>query len=204
MIRVLIVEDQTMLLDGIANALSNSDEFEVKGKLKDIALASDFMRTYRVDVLLTDIYTDNKNNSLKYIASIKKEFPNTKIVVMTGLPEVSYAETAKNNGADSFIYKNVSLQEMKNVIKSTVNGYCIYPKPTDPPVHSFDNKLTKQEMKVLRLFCEGHDRREIGDILSISENSVKFHIKNILNKTNYSSMTRLAIYAISNKLIIVD
>lgn len=204
MINIVIVEDQTMLLDGIANALSSNEEFNIVGKLTDISLVSDFIKYKNVDVLLTDVYTENKNNSLNFIAAIKKEKPQIKIVVMTGLPEITYAETAKNNGADSFIYKNISLNEMISVIKNTLNGYNIYPKPKDAVTRNPISTLTKQEMRVLRLFCEGHDRREIGDILSISENSVKFHIKNILSKTNYSSMTRLAINAITNKLIIID
>lgn len=204
MIKIVIVEDQTMLLDGIANALSATNDFQIVGKLSDISDANNFIISNDVEVLLTDIYTNNRNNSLNFISQIKKDNPKIKIIVMTGLPEISYAETAKKNGADSFIYKNVSLDEMVNVIKSTVSGYNIFPKVQNENEHNILSSLTKQELKVLRLFCEGHDRKEIAEILTISENSVKFHIKNILNKTDFTSMTKLAIFAISNKLIIVD
>ncbi len=202
MIRILIVEDQKILLDGLASTLAMTEDFEIVGKLTDISKAYNFIQSTPIDILLTDICTENNNNSLNFIADIKKDFSNVKIIVMTGLPELSYAEKAKNNGADSFVYKNISLDEMQSIIRSTFNGYNIFPEfsKTENEFHS----LSKQELKVLRMFCEGYDRNEIANKLSISENSVKFHIKNILEKTHFPSMARLAIYAISNRLIILD
>ncbi|MCI5745098.1 MAG: response regulator transcription factor [Erysipelotrichaceae bacterium] len=202
MINILIVEDQKLLLDGIANSLSMDNDFCVTRKLTNICDAYNEIKNNGCDVLLTDICTENNNNSLNYISEIKKSFPEVKIIVMTGLPDISYAERSRENGADSFIYKNISIEEMKTIIKSCVSGYKIFPTPT--PQESTLNSLTKQEMKVLKLYCQGYDRTEIGDILSISVNSVKFHIRNILSKTNYSSMSRLAIYIIHNNLISLE
>lgn len=202
MINLLIVEDQKMLLDALSNTLIKDEEIKVVGKLTDISLAYDFIKNNEVDVLLSDICTENDNNSLNFISNIKHDFENIKIIIMTGLPEVSYAERAKNNGADSFVYKNVSLEEMQTIIKNTYHGYNVFPtlSKNEKPL----GNLSKQEMRVLRLFCEGYDRKEIAEVLSISENSVKFHIRNMLEKTQFPSMSRLAIYAISNRLIVLD
>ena len=202
MIKILIVEDQKILLDGLASTLSNIEDIEVVGKLTDIADCNAFLKENEVNLLLTDIRTENGNNSLNFIGEIKAKFPKIKIVVMTSLPEISFAERAKNNGADSFVYKNISIDEMSSIIKSTYSGYNIFPEVNKNDT-SF-NSLTKQELRVLRLICEGNDRKEIADVLSITENSVKFHIKNMLEKTQFPSISRLAIYAISNNLIVLD
>ncbi len=202
MIKILIVEDQKILLDGLTNTLSMIEDFKVIGKLTDISKAYEFIQKNPTDILLTDICTENNNNSLNFIATIKKDFENIKIIVMTGLPEISFTEKARNNGADSFVYKNISLDEMQSIIRSTYSGYHIFPEISKTENTFAD--LSKQELKVLRLFCEGYDRTEIAEKLSISENSVKFHIKNMLEKTQFPSMSRLAIYAISNHLIILD
>ena len=178
------------------------DGINVVGKLTDVADCIDFLKSNEVNLILTDIRTENGNNSLNFIGEIKAKYPKIKIVVMTSLPEISFAERAKNNGADSFVYKNISIDEMATIIKSTFSGYNVFPE-----VHKDDasfNSLPKQELRVLRLFCEGYDRKEIADVLSISENSVKFHIKNMLEKTQFPSISRLAIYAISNNLIVID
>ena len=202
MIKILIVEDQKILLDGLASTLSTIEDFEVVGKLTDIAESIDFLKKNEVDLLLTDIRTENGNNSLNFIGDIKKNHPKINIVVMTSLPEISFAERAKANGADSFVYKNISLDEMASIIKSTHSGYNVFPEVNKN--ESGFNTLSKQELRVLRLYCEGFDRAEIADAMSISENSVKFHIRNMLEKTQFASMSRLAIYAISNNLIVLD
>ena len=72
------------------------------------------------------------------------------------------------------------------------------------PCDDFLTTLTKTEMMVLRKFCEGYDRKEIAQMLNLSENTIKFHIKSILEKTDYPSMARLAIYVVSNNYIVVD
>ena len=203
MIKILIVEDQKILLDGLANSLNAIEDFSIVGKLTDIADSIEFLKKNKVDLLLTDIRTENGNNSLNYIGDIKKDHPGISIIVMTSLPEISFAEKAKENGADSFIYKNISLDEMVSIIKSTSSGYNVFPENTKKSVSGFST-LSKQELRVLRLYCEGYDRAEIAEVLSISENSVKFHIRNMLEKTQFASMSRLAIYAVSNNLIILD
>ena len=202
MIKIAIVEDQKILLDGIAASLTGFADFRVVGKLTDASEIIRFLKDCEADAVLTDICTDNGNNSLDFVSGIKKAYPEVKIVVMTGLPEISFVNRAKAAGADSFVYKNISAEELATVIRSTVGGYTTYPKkhPGDGSLE----ELTPQEMRVLRLICSGSDRKAVMEKLHISESSAKTHITNILSKTGFSSIAKLAISAVANGFIRPD
>lgn len=199
MIKLLICEDQKILLDGIASAVSAYDEIEVVGKITDASKITENIPKTGASALLTDVCTENGNNSLNYISDIRKKYPSIKIIVMTGLPEISFAERARQAGADSFVYKNVSTDELANVIKSTCGGYNVFPSQSRSEVIS---DLTKQELTVLRYFCQGLDRKEIAEKMCLSESSIKTHISSMLSKTGFNSISRLAIYVVSSGLIV--
>ena len=198
MIKLLICEDQLILLDGIASAVSEYDDIQVVGKITEASKISEKISETGANTLLTDVCTED-GNSLNYLSGLKKTFPELKIVVMTGLPEISFAERARQAGADSFVYKNVSTDELANVIRSTFGGYNVFPAKNRADILS---ELTKQELTVLRYFCRGLDRKEIAEKMFLSESSIKTHISNMLAKTGYNSISRLAIYVVSSGLII--
>lgn len=199
---ILICEDQEILLDSISTMLEKNETFNIIGKLNDASDILDFLKNNNVDLILTDICTKNNNISLNFVNKVKSKYPHIKIVVMTALPEISFIEKAKNANVDSFIYKNIGIDEMIGILISTYHGYNIYPGEKKNTKNEFSD-INNQEEKILRLFCEGYERKEIADIMHLSENSIKFHIKNLLTKTGFSSMSRLAIYAISNGYIVV-
>jgi len=197
--KILIIEDQKIVLDGIANTISMDKSFKVVGKLTDAALAFDFVKNTSVDLILSDICTENGHNFLECIEPIKRSFPEMKIIVMTGLPEISFVERAKLAGADSFVYKNISSHELISALKSTLDGYTMFPNQSKAD-HSFGD-LNQQETTILRLVCEGLDRKNIATKLCLTENSVKAYITNILSKTGFTSIAQLAIFAVSNGFI---
>ena len=123
--KILICEDQAILLDGLILALSKEKSFEVVASIKN---AKDIYRTLKevkCDLVLTDIITEEKNNALNYIKEIRDAYPNLKIVAITGFPDISFMEKAKNVGVNSFVYKNISTEELVSVIKNTSTGYRI-------------------------------------------------------------------------------
>jgi len=201
MIRLLICEDQKILLDGIASALAAFPDIEIAGKISNAEIICEELKKTGANTLLTDVCTEDGNNSLNYLSDIRKNFPSVKIVVMTGLPDISFAERAKQSGADSFVYKNISTDELANVIRSTCGGYNVFPSQSRADTVS---GLTKQELTVLRYFCQGLDRKEIANKMFISESSVKTHISSMLSKTGFNSISRLAIYVVSSGLIVPD
>ncbi len=200
--KILICEDQAILLDGLILALSKEKSFEVVASIKN---AKDIYRTLKevkCDLVLTDIITEEKNNALNYIKEIRDTYPNLKIVAITGFPDISFMEKAKNVGVNSFVYKNISTEELVSVIKNTSTGYSVFPN-NEKTKDLIVSTLTETELKIVRLYSSGLEREEIAKELFMSNSSLKSHISQILLKTGFPSLARVAIYAISNGLVVL-
>jgi DNA-binding NarL/FixJ family response regulator len=200
-IRLVVLEDQKILLDSFVSSLK--EDFELVGAFDDADGLVAFLSLHPADVILADTCL-KKTNTLDYLADIKKNFPQTKVIIMTGFPEVSFLKKAKKEGADSFIYKNTSLEETKQVINSTYRGYSIFPSEKISDENRFLLNLSPKEMEVLRYVCEGYDRKEIAEKMFNSENTIKSYIRSLLNKTDYDSVSKLAIYAVSHGFVLPE
>lgn len=200
-IKLVILEDQKILLDSFISSLKN--DFELVGGFDDADGLLSFLAFHDVDVVLADTCL-KRTNTLDYLGDIKKNFPKVKVIIMTGFPEVSFLKKAKKEGADSFIYKNTSLEETKQVIISTYHGYSIFPSENSSEGSRFLLNLSAKEMEVLRYVCQGYDRKEIAEKMFNSENTIKSYIRSILNKTGYDSVSRLAIYAVSHGFVVPE
>ena len=111
------------------------------------------------------------------------------------------AEELRAAGVDSFVYKNVGTAELIAVIRSTMEGYSTFPRPQSNAL-SGAAALTQTEIDILRLVCETKTRKEIAQELYLSEGTVKRHISEILAKTGYDNILRLAVHAVASGLII--
>lgn len=200
-IKLVVLEDQKILLDSFVSSLQN--DFELVGAFEDADGLLSFLSMHDVDVILADTCL-KKTNTLDYLSDIKADFPKVKVVIMTGFPEVSFLKKAKKEGADSFIYKNTSLEETKQVIVSTYRGYSVFPSEKISDENRFLLNLSAKEMEVLRYVCEGYDRKEIAEAMFNSENTIKSYIRSILNKTGYDSIAKLAIYAVSHGFVLPE
>lgn len=134
-------------------------------------------------------------------AAIKEAHPDVRVVIMTGMPEITFVEQARAADVDSFIYKNVGTAELIAVIRSTMEGYSTFPRPQSNAL-SGAAALTQTEIDILRLVCETKTRKEIAQELYLSEGTVKRHISEILAKTGYDNILRLAVHAVASGLII--
>lgn len=200
MYKILVIEDQKIVLDGIASMISQDKEYKIAGKLSDASNVETFLAENEVDLILSDICTENGTNFLDHIEAVKKSYPDIKIIVMTGLPEISFVNRAKAAGADSFVYKNISTEELLSLIKSTLGGYNTFPNQLKSD-HAFGD-LSEQEIQILRLLCDGRDRATIAKTLYLSEGTLKTYIHNILQKTGFTSIAQLAVFAVSNGFIV--
>jgi DNA-binding NarL/FixJ family response regulator len=198
-IKLIVLEDQKILLDSFARAMK--EDFDLVATFEDADTVLGFLASHPVDVILADTCL-KKTNTLDYLEAIKKAFPAVKVIIMTGFPEISFLKKAKKEGADSFIYKNTSLEETKNVIISTYRGYSIFPAANKVDESHFLLTLSEKEMEVLRYVCQGYDRKEIADKMANSENTIKSCVRSILNKTGYDSISKLAIYAVSHGYVV--
>ena len=121
---------------------------------------------------------------------------------MTGVPEVTFVEQARTAGADSFVYKNVNTAELLSVMRSTMDGYMTFPRPRRDAPTGID-ALTETEMAILRLVCEAKSRREVAAELCLSEGTVKRHVSEILAKTGYDSILRLAVNVVADGSVVL-
>ena len=200
-IKVLLVEDQDLLLDGMSLSLEQSGEIKVVQKFKDIAEYFTFKNKNEIDVILSDVCCANGHNSIDFVKDIKKDNPNIKIVLMTSVMEFSFIDRAKSAGADSFVYKTIPTKELVTVIRNVMNGYATFPLSKKEEI-SFLKDLTDSELNIIRLYCQGNNRKEIAQKLNFSESTIKNNITVILEKTGFASMSKFAIWLMQNGYIV--
>ena len=201
MIRILIVEDQVILRESLSAALDARPDMQVVAGIGNADLAVAAVRAHEVDVVLMDVCTEHDANGISATRLIKQEFPHVKVVIMTGMPEITFIDQAKGAGADSFVYKNVGTAELAAIITSTAEGYSTFPHARASML-SGAATLSDVEIAILRCVCEGKSRKEIAHDLYMSEGTVKRHISEILAKTGYDSILRLAVHAVACGLIV--
>jgi DNA-binding NarL/FixJ family response regulator len=115
--RIIVVEDQNLVLDSIVHLLSGEPDFEVVKALTDAALADAACEALRPDLVLMDVCTENGSNGLAAAARLRKTFPDIKVVIMTGLPDLSFIDDAKKAGVFSFVYKNLNARDLIAVLR---------------------------------------------------------------------------------------
>jgi len=202
MIKILIVEDQVMLRESLERVIGGQNDMEVAGSTDDAAETPELCRELQVDLVLMDIVTKNNASGITYTSQIRAEFPNIKIVIMTGFSEMTFIDEARKAGAHSYVYKNSGFEHLFYVIRNTMQGNGIYPGPENHL--SFSTQFNERELAVIRLVCKGKSRTEIVRELGMSEAVVKKIISAILEKTEFDNIMKFAIYAVSRGLIVPD
>ena len=133
MIDMVIAEDQAMLRDSLACAIDMQDDMHVVAAIADAAGALSAVEKHHANLALLDVCTENDSSGIVAAAAIKEAHPDVRVVIMTGMPEITFVEQARAAGVDSFVYKNVGTAELIAVIRSTMEGYSTAPNPTRFP-----------------------------------------------------------------------
>lgn len=205
MYNIVIVEDHKLLRDMIKDSLENEEVFNVVATLSDAKDVFEVCKEYKPDLVLMDICTENNSNGIAYSKILKETFPEIKIIIMTGIMDINFVNEAKEFNIDSFIYKSVTKETLITAIKNTLDGYSIYPnEKTLPCETAILQDLTSTELLVLTKYCKLLDRKDVANSLGISTSTLKTHISSIYAKTGYDSLTKLAVYCISNGLIVTN
>lgn len=203
-INILLVEDQDIAAQMLRLYLKSSRRLRVVDTIRNADLAPVHCARGGVDLVLMDVYTEYGADGLNAAGIIKREYPQIKVIAITAMPEVGYIERARENHVDSFWYKEASAEELIGIIRRTMDGESIYPTKT-PQVRlglAGSGELTKREIGVLRGLVRGEGNQEIADNFCMSLDTVKKHIRNILNKTGFKSRTELAVRARETGLVI--
>ncbi|MGN0491119.1 response regulator transcription factor [Ruminococcus sp.] len=195
--KVMIVDDQFVSRQLFEMYLESSENYELAYSLESAIFADTFVLKNEIDLVLMDILMSDGSNGLDAAARIKKNCPETKIIAVTSMPEVSWIKRARQIGIESFWYKEVSKKTILDVMDRTMKGESVYPDST-PKVKlglAYSDEFTERELEVLRIMITGVSNAAIARKLNISESTVKNHIHNMLEKTGCESRTELAIEA---------
>ena len=160
--------------------------------------------TEDIDLVLMDVQTEHRENGLAAAEKIHKAHPGIKIVVVTSLIDHEILKRAKAAGANSLWYKDGDEGTLMQVVRRTMAGNHIFPD-TPPSVEigtAMSAEFTKGEMKVLRCLVRGLSYNEIAKELGIEPSTVKYHVINMLQKTNLENKLQLAIAATEAKLVV--
>ena len=200
-ITVLIADDNSEFSATLAGYINAEEDLELVGMARDGVDAFDMIKNLEPDIVLLDVCTEGYSSGLVATENIKQNFKDIKVVVMSGFDVISYSPRAKEAGADAFVYKSKSMTFFIDTIRKVLNGEKYFPEPKTIPLPKGETPFTEREMQILRLICKHKSRGEIASELYISENTVKYHIGNLLSKTGCSSVAQLAIIMISSGYI---
>ena len=153
--------------------------------------------TAPVPMSLTDTFGQT---GIDVTGQIRQMFPLVKVIIMTGLSDISLFDAAKKAGAHSFIYKNISDDRFLSIIRATMDEYNTFPEKLSAEL-PFLGSFTGRELRVLRLFCQGKTRSQIAVEMRVSEALIKAIVTSLLNKTGFDSVLRLAVYMTSSGFI---
>lgn len=198
MTTILLVEDHQSMREAVTTAFEGTERYRVTGEVANADLALLYCEKLHPDLVLMDICTEGNASGLSATESLKKKFPEMKVIVMTAFDEISYIPRAKAAGADGFVYKSKSLSFFVETADRIMAGETYFPQAKTIPFPKGETPLSSQEMAVLRLMCKHMTAKEIGEELYIAESTVKYHKRNMLEKTGFQNSLDLAFFMISN------
>ena len=134
MIKVLLVDDQKILLEGLAKILAPLPDIEVIGTCTLSELAEEACLRLRPDLVLMEICMEGRTSGIQICERLKATFPSLRIILMTGMQEIAFLDWAKEAGANSFIYKESSGEAFASCIRATMEGAQIYPDICGTPL----------------------------------------------------------------------
>ena len=204
--QIMIVDDQFVSRELFKLYIDQSPKYEVVHSIDSAMFADTYVLKSHIDLIIMDILMQDGSNGLDAAEKIKKLRPDIKIVAVTSMPEVSWMDRAKKIGIESFWYKEVSEKTILEIMDRTLAGESIYPDETPEVTLGLakSTELTPRKIEVLRLLTTGAGNEEIAEKLHISQNTVKTHIKHLLEKTGFSSRTQLAIQSRITGFVIED
>jgi len=201
-IRILVVDDHPLLRQGIAGLVGDQPDMSLVAEASNGREAILQFRAHRPDITLMDLQMPEMNG-LDAIAAIRGEFPEARIVVLTTYTGDVQVLRALKAGARAYLLKNLLHKELLETIRAVHAGK----KTLSPEVsyqlaeHATDDALTPAEIDVLRLIAAGNANKQIADQLSITEETVKGRVKNILSKLGANDRTHAAMIGLKRGII---
>jgi DNA-binding NarL/FixJ family response regulator len=214
-LRVLLVDDHALFRAGIASLLASRDTVEVVGEAQDGREALEAARKLRPDIVLMDVHMP-KVGGIEATRMIAAELPRVKVVMLTVSDQDKDLFEAVKSGAHGYLLKNLEPEELFDYLAGISRGEAPISRtmaakilnefasqaarPRAPESAEPVELLTPREREVLKLVASGATNREIGTALTLTENTVKNHLRNILEKLHVENRTQAAAYALKKGL----
>ena len=198
---VMIVEDQKMIRTLLEGYIEQEPGYRVAVSISGAAQAPELCGS--IDLVLMDVQTEHRENGLAAARIIRQRFPAVKLVVVTSLLDCAVLEQAKAVGADSLWYKDAAPATLMDVVRRTMAGEHIFPD-APPPVEigtASSTEFTRTELRVLRYLVQGLPYGRIAEAMGVEVSTVKYHVANMLQKTNLDNKLQLALAVSDSKLI---
>jgi DNA-binding NarL/FixJ family response regulator len=201
-IRILAVDDHPIVRQGIAGLVGIQTDMVLVGEASNGRDAIQQFRTHHPDITLMDLQMPEMSGIDSLIA-IRNEFPDAKVIVLTTYAGDTQILRALKAGAQAYLLKNTLHKELLETIRTVHTGK----KTLSPEVsyqiaeHATDDLLTPAEILVLRLIAAGNANKQIADQLSITEETVKSRVKNILSKLGANDRTHAAMIGLKRGII---
>lgn len=204
MIKVLIVDDQSLIREGLVMMLSLYDTVTIVGQANNGQEAIEALEGGDIDLILMDIRMPVMDG-VEATKIIKQKYPNVRVLILTTFNEDEYIFEGLKNGADGYLLKDISSEELVKAIETVFQGnMLLQPDIAKKMINSIYKKdeglnednlknLTKREYEVALLVGEGKSNKEISNKLFITEGTVKNHITKILDKLELRDRTQLAV-----------
>jgi DNA-binding NarL/FixJ family response regulator len=215
-VKVLLVDDHTILREGIRSLLSLEPDIEVVGEARDGLEAVEQVPRTKPDVVIMDMVMP-RMNGLEATRQIKKRFPDVRILILSMYDDDEYVLQIIQAGASGYVLKRVATEELVNAIREVYKGSSfLYPPIAAKLIDDYVRRvkgsaagesheaLTVREREVLKLIAEGNTNHEIAEILCVSKKTVESHRANIMRKLDLHDVTELVKYALRKGLIKLD
>ena len=211
-LRVLVCDDHALFRRGLQMVLDQEEDLELVGEASDGVEVLTKAQELMPDVILMDVRMP-KRSGIEAASDIKETLPHVKILMLTISDEEADLYEAIKAGASGYLLKEIPIEEVADAIRSVWAGQSrISPSMASKLLTEFAAmskdkpqmpapRLTEREMEVLRLVAQGLNNRDIAKKLFISENTVKNHIRNILEKLHLHSRMEAVVYAVREKMI---
>jgi two-component system, NarL family, response regulator LiaR len=204
-IRILVVDDQNVVREGLATILSFQPDMEVVGQAEDGLQAIELARKTLPDVILLDLVMP-RQDGLTTISKLRVVMPNARILVLTSFAESDRVYQAIKEGALGYMLKDVTRAQLLQSLRDVACGQAsIHPSIAMKVIHEFDNmsessyeteSLTRRELEVLCLIARGLSNQEIASTIVVHERTIAKYVSSILNKLHVANRTQAALYAI--------
>ncbi len=214
MIKILLVDDHALFRKGLVSLLEDLPEFKVVGEASNGCEAIEAAKTLEPDLIFMDINMP-ECDGLEATKKIKEILPFIKIVMLTASEEDQFLFEAMKIGAQGYLLKDLELKQFLELLQTISKGEAILSSTMATKIFKEFNKnenesktadssvdeLTDRETTILKYVAEGLLNKEIADQLGISENTVKIHLRNILEKLHLKNRIQAAVYAVRQGIV---